>query len=160
MPRLKCTCGRWLHSGVIRAGALLTPCRHCGVLVTFRRQGPTWTEKPRRVGTAQQRRLSRRPLSDGELMWAMEERWQSLVAASRWTRATDATSHRFAVFDRDGFRCRYCGRDPSDGVLLEVDHVIARANGGDDSLDNLVTACGPCNREKSKRPLTSPVPAS
>lgn len=55
---------------------------------------------------------------------------------------------RFAVFARDGFRCRYCGRQ-SDEVPLVVDHLIAVANGGTDDEENLVTSCEPCNQGKA-----------
>lgn len=55
---------------------------------------------------------------------------------------------RFTVFDRDRFTCRYCGRDSSE-VKLEVDHVLAVANGGGDEIENLVTSCFDCNRGKS-----------
>lgn len=54
---------------------------------------------------------------------------------------------RFEILKRDGFRCRYCGASGS-AVILEVDHMIARANGGGDEKENLITACRPCNRGK------------
>lgn len=56
---------------------------------------------------------------------------------------------RFLVLQRDGFRCRYCGRGPDDGTVLQVDHVFPRAHGGTDSMENLVTACRECNIGKS-----------
>jgi HNH endonuclease len=59
---------------------------------------------------------------------------------------------RFEAFNRDDFTCQYCGRHPPD-VLLEVDHVIPRANGGTNALENLITACFDCNRGKGTRPL-------
>lgn len=59
---------------------------------------------------------------------------------------------RFEVFKRDRFVCTYCGGHPPD-VLLEVDHVVPRAAGGSDEIDNLVTACWNCNRGKSDRLL-------
>lgn len=37
---------------------------------------------------------------------------------------------RFAVLKRDGFRCRYCGRSPEDGIILTLDHVIPESKGG------------------------------
>jgi len=39
-------------------------------------------------------------------------------------------------------------------MVLEVDHILARANGGTDEFLNLVTACAPCNRGKSAVRLT------
>lgn len=65
---------------------------------------------------------------------------------------------RFEVFKRDCFACQYCGAKPPN-VLLEVDHIIAVADGGDNSIENLVTACQPCNSGKGARPLTA-VPKS
>src|SRR6185437_14317309 len=59
---------------------------------------------------------------------------------------------RFEVFKRDGFTCTYCGQKPP-AVVLEVDHVVAIANGGHDELENLTTSCFDCNRGKSDRPL-------
>lgn len=78
---------------------------------------------------------------------------------------------RLAVFERDGYRCRYCGVRYVDKItgqpvarrrndapiwmdrrrwiaLLHVDHVIPRCNGGTDDIANLVTACQECNLEK------------
>lgn len=59
---------------------------------------------------------------------------------------------RFEVFKRDGFKCQYCGAHPP-AVLLHVDHVVAVANGGRNDMDNLVTACEPCNLGKGARDL-------
>ncbi len=54
---------------------------------------------------------------------------------------------RAKIFERDGFRCVYCGRVlPSD--QLTVDHVQPRVKRGDHSMGNLVTACMPCNTAK------------
>lgn len=59
---------------------------------------------------------------------------------------------RFEVFKRDGFKCMYCGAHPP-GVLLVVDHVTPVANGGKNDMDNLVSACEPCNQGKGAREL-------
>jgi hypothetical protein len=61
---------------------------------------------------------------------------------------------RFEVFKRDGFSCAYCGATPLDSKL-QVDHIIAVSNGGSNDIDNLVTACQPCNIGKSNIPLSS-----
>lgn len=60
-----------------------------------------------------------------------------------------APSVRFAVLNRDSFRCRYCGRAAPD-VTLELDHVVPVSDGGWDGLDNLVAACWDCNRGKGR----------
>lgn len=65
---------------------------------------------------------------------------------------------RFEVFKRDDFTCQYCGRHPPD-VLLHADHIISVNDGGADDIDNLITACEPCNLGKGATPLSS-VPLS
>lgn len=60
---------------------------------------------------------------------------------------------RFEVFKRDKFTCQYCGRMSPD-VILEVDHIRPIAEGGNNSMTNLITACRDCNRGKGKVRLT------
>jgi predicted Rossmann fold nucleotide-binding protein DprA/Smf involved in DNA uptake len=55
---------------------------------------------------------------------------------------------RWSVLERDNFTCRYCGQH-APNVMLEVDHVVPVAEGGDDSLENLVTSCVSCNRGRN-----------
>jgi len=55
---------------------------------------------------------------------------------------------RFEVFKRDLFTCQYCGRRPPD-VILEADHMVPVADGGEDHESNMVTACKDCNAGKS-----------
>ena len=62
-------------------------------------------------------------------------------------------SVRFEVFKRDSFTCQYCGKSAPD-VVLEVDHIIPVAKGGDNDLSNLITACFDCNRGKRDKKLT------
>lgn len=65
---------------------------------------------------------------------------------------------RFEVFKRDSFSCQYCGASPPK-ALLQVDHINPVALGGDNSIDNLITACFECNIGKGAKPLNS-VPQS
>jgi hypothetical protein len=62
-------------------------------------------------------------------------------------------SVRFEVFKRDSFTCQYCGEKAPD-VVLEIDHITPVADGGDNDILNLVTACRSCNSGKSDRKLT------
>ena len=62
-------------------------------------------------------------------------------------------SVRFEVFKRDSFTCQYCGAKSPD-VVLEVDHITPVAEGGDNDILNLVTACRQCNAGKSDRKLS------
>jgi len=71
-----------------------------------------------------------------------------IVGSSSWS------TIRWEVLKRDKFRCVYCGAKASDGIKLEVDHVIPRSAGGENSLSNLVTACERCNRAKRDEILT------
>lgn len=63
---------------------------------------------------------------------------------------------RFEILKRDQFRCRYCGADFKTATLV-VDHVFPVALGGEDSEDNLVTACHDCNAGKAGVPLREAV---
>jgi 5-methylcytosine-specific restriction endonuclease McrA len=54
------------------------------------------------------------------------------------------------VFYRDGHRCQYC-RERFPARELTCDHVKPRSQGGSTSWENMVTACGPCNRKKGGR---------
>lgn len=56
---------------------------------------------------------------------------------------------RSKVLKRDGYCCQICGRAPSDGVKLEVDHKHPKAKGGSNDLNNLWTLCEDCNQGKS-----------
>ena len=60
---------------------------------------------------------------------------------------------RFSVLMRDGYACRYCGARPPQKEL-RVDHIISVKDGGPlTAMDNLVTACDPCNSGKGDRTL-------
>lgn len=64
---------------------------------------------------------------------------------------------RFAVFARDNFTCRYCGRQ-SDSVVLVIDHMIPVSAGGTNDAENLVTACETCNQGKADTTLSQHAP--
>lgn len=55
---------------------------------------------------------------------------------------------RFQVFERDKFKCQYCGRGINDGVKLQIDHVIPRKQNGQNNISNYITACEDCNLGK------------
>jgi len=65
--------------------------------------------------------------------------------------------HRFSlplsrrtVLARDHYTCQYCGAQPG-RANLTVDHVLPRSRGGETTWENVVAACGPCNRRKGNR---------
>ena len=54
------------------------------------------------------------------------------------------------VFQRDGFRCQYCGLSKPVREL-NLDHVTPVSLGGPSTWENVVCACVPCNRRKGNR---------
>ena len=64
---------------------------------------------------------------------------------------------RFVVFQRDGWRCRHCGRKVTvKGTHLkdnyaELDHIVPFAKGGGHLYKNVQTLCRQCNGKKGKK---------
>jgi len=56
------------------------------------------------------------------------------------------------IAHRDGVGCLYCNSKLIH--LLTVDHIVPRALGGSDKLNNLSFACRQCNSSKSNMLLT------
>lgn len=55
-----------------------------------------------------------------------------------------------ACFQRDNYTCQRCGFvGRPNAAELNADHVIPRAEGGTDDLDNLETLCVPCHKHKT-----------
>ena len=71
--------------------------------------------------------------------------WQG----SHWIRP----EKRERIYQRDSCRCVYCGAQAGDGVRLTLDHVIPRCLGGENSAENLVTACLHCNSSRQDMPV-------
>lgn len=69
--------------------------------------------------------------------------WDSIC---RVERGKVSNKMRFAIYQRDGYRCRKCGRKTDD---LEIDHIMPIAKGGKTEFNNLQTLCKRCNSEKS-----------
>jgi len=72
------------------------------------------------------------------------------------------SSQRQRILERDAFRCVMCGRAPSEGVTLQVDHLVSRgdcakygigtrAEINDDT--NLATTCDECNLGHGQRSI-------
>lgn len=62
---------------------------------------------------------------------------------------------RFKIFERDSFRCIYCGKSSIENKAeLHLEHIFPRSKGGTNQIDNVVTSCAVCNLEKSAKILT------
>ena len=127
--------------------------------VKFPRDGRLrWSENGRKiVGMRGKPSLTLRTLI-GKHINDLESRLmaQAVPVVGRPLDSIARPSLRFAVMERDGYRCRYCGATAKDGIRLEVDHLLPVAKAGETTLDNLVTACEPCNRGKAARVVKAP----
>jgi 5-methylcytosine-specific restriction endonuclease McrA len=56
--------------------------------------------------------------------------------------------NRRNILRRDGYHCQYCG---TSNEPLTTDHVVPRSMGGEETWENLVTACVRCNNKKGNR---------
>lgn len=55
---------------------------------------------------------------------------------------------RWHVFEKYKRACCVCGSRASDGVKLEIDHIVPVSKGGTNDLENLQILCEHCNRGK------------
>ncbi|MGO9179918.1 MAG: HNH endonuclease [Candidatus Limnocylindrales bacterium] len=115
---------------------------------------PAWVRPVERVGRLTDARWERRSRPGGD----RPVHRAPTPSSSGRGRARDPlpAQLRFSILQRDGFRCRYCGRTGGDpGVVLHVDHVVPLAAGGATREDNLRTACEECNLGKATRPVVT-----
>lgn len=77
-------------------------------------------------------------VSQGRVQWAYKaEKFKRLRKAM-------PLRLRYAVLERDGFKCVLCGSKD----LLEIDHIKPVAFGGTDEIANLQALCYACNQGK------------
>jgi hypothetical protein len=60
--------------------------------------------------------------------------------------------NRFKIFERDNYDCKYCSKKLT-RFTATLDHIKPVSEGGDNSYDNLVTACLNCNSQKNRKLL-------
>ena len=61
------------------------------------------------------------------------------------------------LFARDGYTCQYCGKHSSElrgRQFLTRDHILPTSRGGQNTWQNVVTSCSPCNNRKGNRTPT------
>ena len=73
-----------------------------------------------------------------------ENIWSAICHVER---AKVSNKIRFAIYTRDGNRCRKCGSTKN----LEIDHIFPISKGGKSDFDNLQTLCHNCNMKKSNK---------
>jgi uncharacterized protein with PIN domain len=76
----------------------------------------------------------------------------SISADEREADFYNVRENRLKIFERDDYRCIYCGKQLT-RFTATLDHVTPVSEGGDNSADNLKTACLQCNSRKTSRPL-------
>ena len=60
--------------------------------------------------------------------------------------------NRQAVYNKYSGRCAYCGRE-IEFKQMQVDHMVPKASGGTDEIENLMPACRLCNHYKRANSL-------
>jgi hypothetical protein len=108
----------------------------------------------RREGEANRQGTQYRVLIPEEIKACREHRAAAepeLMFPSTNGRANSARESRIRVFERDGFKCQRC-RKQLTRFTATLDYVKPVSEGGDDSMENLVTTCADCSsREKAER---------
>lgn len=64
----------------------------------------------------------------------------------------NVAENRLKVFERDNYCCHYCQRQLT-RFSATLDHLQPVSRGGDNSFDNLVTACLRCNSRRGNKPV-------
>lgn len=64
----------------------------------------------------------------------------------------NVSENRQKIFERDSFKCYYCQKQLT-RFSATIDHIEPVSRGGDNSFDNLITACLHCNSRRGNRPV-------
>ncbi len=73
--------------------------------------------------------------------------WQRRRAREARAEGSFSVAEWLALVGSYGARCAYCGS----AAPLEMDHRVPLARGGTNAIDNILPACGRCNRRKHTR---------
>jgi len=110
------------------------------IVVELAREGE---RTPAKLQEEEQERARRRGWNDR----LREELRQSGIVEPR---RADLVKH--TLLSMYGNTCLYCGH-PISWENSELDHIVPRADGGVNRLENLAVVCLPCNREKGRQPF-------
>lgn len=76
----------------------------------------------------------------------------SISATEREADFYNIRENRLKIYERDNYHCAYCGKQLT-RFTATLDHVTPVSEGGDNSAENLKTACLQCNSRKTAYPL-------
>ena len=76
----------------------------------------------------------------------------TLAATEREADFYNIRENRVKIYERDNYRCTYCDKQLT-RFTATLDHITPVSEGGDNSAENLKTACLQCNSRKTARPL-------
>lgn len=85
----------------------------------------------------------------------MQQKAMEEVAAIDTNKELDyynVAENRLMVFERDSYKCHYCSKQLT-RFSATLDHIQPVSKGGDNSFENLVTACLHCNSERGNKPV-------
>lgn len=143
-------------------------------------RGKTWVkpherwmekpEKPKKILLKSRVAIARRMLEEDQLVKDVKtsiipdgknkSEQAQITREQAYTERKKLTSKlRYAIMQRDDFKCVLCGVDAAEDdnrVKLEVDHIMPISKGGKTVADNLRTLCRECNRGKSDSTMVSP----
>ena len=80
----------------------------------------------------------------------IQKRGDAIWNHRRKNRNTISGTIRYLVLKRAAFRCELCGI-PASEKALEVDHIVPKNMGGEDSIHNYQALCYSCNASKRDR---------
>lgn len=120
----------WLHEKVVRLGDAIFSLEEIGAHPEFVSALKSDLEAAHNDENAELQSIKEYP------RLSAEGRKENIPAEIRW-----------AVFERDDFRCKQCGTRRN----LTVDHIFPESKGGELTMDNLQTLCKSCNSKKGVR---------
>lgn len=123
---------------------LLKPTTHFSITISLVRRdmGNTYKESKTEVFEPKEISDLLRLINQKDgYFYRVKSIWDALC---RVERGKVSNRMRFAIFRRDGERCKRCGSRHN----LEIDHIVPISKGGKSTYDNLQTLCHSCNMEK------------
>jgi len=92
--------------------------------------------------------IAEHPVSFGLVNKDLDIKKPSIIKVNNYVNVHNKVSlNRENIYKRDNYECVYCGS--SNRRTLTLDHVIPQSKGGQNTWENLVTACKTCNGEKA-----------